>query len=369
MKKPTSILFAIGIVLFALSLTIAPAQAEDTLEQGKYIATLAGCTSCHTPYKPEFSDPQKLTPDQIRVLAFDDQMATDYSRLMAGGRPFNLGPAGMVFTKNITPDKATGIGGWTDEQILTAMKSGQDIDGSILFPVMPYHVFNSMADADAQAVVAYIRSAQPVNNQVPPSTVSKEGLKPFPYTTGIVAPDASDKAARGAYLVNSVMACTDCHTPIDPATGAPQMDKYLAGGQPYEGPWGIVYGGNITPDEETGLGSWTETEIKRALVTGISRDGRRLILMPWFAYSALTPEDADAVAYYLKNGLPAVSNQVPTASLNPDFIVMSPDAPTAETQKDTGSEFLKQPIALVVIGLLVIAVISGLMFLVRRRSA
>jgi hypothetical protein len=102
------------------------------------------------------------------------------------------------------------------------------------------------------------------------------------------------------------------------------MDKYLAGRQPYEGPWGIVYGGNITPHEETGIGSWTNEDVKRSIVSGIGQDGRRLILMPWFAYSALTAEDADAVVYYLKNVLPAVENQIPAAALNPDFIVVAP---------------------------------------------
>jgi mono/diheme cytochrome c family protein len=182
-------------------------------------------------------------------------------------------------------------------------------------------------------------------------------MQPLPNQNGITAPAPSDKARRGEYLVKSVMACTDCHTPIDSATGAPQMDKYLGGGQPYEGPWGIVYGGNITPDSETGLGSWTESEIKRAVVAGIGKDGRRLILMPWFAYAGLTPEDADAVAFYLKNGLAPVNNQVPAASLNPDFVVMAPQSAGLPVTT----------IAIVVVAALVIA--GGLFALLRRKNA
>ena len=372
MKKQPVLIFATILVLLALFGIIAPASAgprydEAQIEHGKYIATIAGCTSCHTPYKAEFSNPQTLTLDQIRVLAFNELEATDQTKLLAGGRVFNLGPAGIVFTKNITPDTATGIGTWTDEQVRIAMKTGKSITGEVLFPVMPYHVYNSMADADVEAVIAYLRSVNAVSNAVPPSTISREGLREFPDATGIMAPDSSDKAARGAYLVNSVVGCTDCHTPIDPATGAPQMEKYLAGGQPYEGPWGIVYGGNITPDEETGLGSWTEAEIRRALVSGLSRDGRRLILMPWFAYANLSAEDADAIAFYLKNGMQPISNQVPAASLNPDFIVMAEETGAPETSS-SASDFLQQPIALIVAGILVIVAISVVAALMRRRS-
>ncbi|MBV6395786.1 MAG: Fructose dehydrogenase cytochrome subunit [Anaerolineales bacterium] len=370
MKTPLFLLVA--IMLAALTALVSPVQAGprfDTsqVEHGEYIATIAGCTSCHSPYKAEFSEPAALTLDQVRVLAFNDLDATDQTRLMAGGRAFNFGPAGIVFAKNITPHAASGIGAWTDEQIRVAIKTGKSISGDILFPVMPYHVYNSMADADVEAVIAYVRSVPAVENEVPASTVAREPLSALPDKTGIIAPDGSDKAARGAYLVNSVMACTDCHTPTDPSSGAPQMNKYLAGGQPYEGPWGIVYGGNITPDLETGLGSWSEAEIRRALVSGLSRDGRRLILMPWYAYANLTDEDADAIAYYLKNGLEPISNQTPASSLNPDFIVMAESA-SAPPASPSISNILQRPAALTIAGVLIILIIGSAAILVRRRA-
>jgi hypothetical protein len=161
------------------------------------------------------------------------------------------------------------------------------------------------------------------------------------------------------------MGCTDCHTPVDPATGAPIIEKYLGGRQPYEGPWGIVYGGNITPDKETGIGAWTEEEIKRALVSGIGKDGRRLILMPWYSYTALTSEDADAVVYYLKNELPAVNNQVPAASLNDGFMVM---APQAADQPSAGTEAIS-PTMLVMVAVGIILLVSVISYFVRRKSA
>ncbi|MBK9927270.1 MAG: hypothetical protein IPP66_18530 [Anaerolineales bacterium] len=370
MKKLTSLsLVFVSVFLFTMGFaSVAGASNNpqgDQVAHGKYIATIAGCTSCHTPYKADYQKhPQELTLEQIRTIAFDDHLATDQDKLLAGGRPFDLGPAGILFTRNITPDKETGIGGWSDEQVKIAVKTGIDNKGNVLFPVMPYHVYSGMADTDLDAVIAYLHSVNAISNPIPERTVPTEGMPTPPYQAGIVAPEASDKAARGAYLVNSVMGCTDCHTPVDPATGAPILDKYLAGRQPYEGPWGIVYGGNITPDKETGIGKWTDEEVKRALISGTGRDGRRLILMPWYVYTSLTAEDADAVVYYLKNGLPAVSNKIPAASLKPEFNVM---APSTQEQSSVKNEPLS-PVLILVAGLAVILLVSLVGLFLRKKS-
>ncbi len=367
MRKFFIFMLAFVLAFIGLNFLAQPAIADNNLQddsdtQGRYIATIAGCTSCHTPDKAEYQNPQTLTLEQIQTIAFDGGSAIDMGKFLAGGRVFDLGPGGLVYTRNLTPDDATGIGKWTDEQVKVAIKSGLDSKGKTLFPVMPYHVYNGMADSDLEAVVAFIRSVDPINSKVPEKTVNTDGMPTLPFTQGISAPDASDKAARGAYLVNSVMGCTDCHTPIDPATGAPILEKYLAGKQPYEGPWGIVYGGNITPDTETGIGSWTEEEIKRALVAGTGKDGRRLILMPWYAYTSLTAEDADAVVFYLKNILPAVNNQVPAPSLNPDFMVMAPGADVEEPAPTIS------PLVLAAAGILIVLLIILGVFLLRRRT-
>ena len=354
----------IGLATYSQAAEAGNPYQSDVLEQGRYIATIAGCTSCHTPDRAEYLNPQTLTIEQIKTIAFDGNDAIDTNNFLAGGRPFDLGPAGVVFTRNLTPDETTGIGGWTDEQVKIAVKTGLNAKGETLFPVMPYHVYNTMADSDLAAVVAFLRSVNAVNHQVPPRTVNTAGLPTLPYQTGIVAPDPADKAARGAYLVNSVMGCTDCHTPVDPTTGAPLMDKYLAGRQPYEGPWGIVYGGNITPDPETGLGKWSAEDIRRALVSGIARDGRRLILMPWYAYAALSAEDADAVIFYLQNDLPAVSNQIPAAALKPEFVIMAPEA----LAKQPAGIDLVGTLLLVGVGILVILLATVGILWFRRRS-
>lgn len=367
MRNFLILMLAFILAFIGLTSLSQPANAGSNLQgdinsQGRYIATIAGCTSCHTPYKAEYQNPQNLTLEQIQTIAFDETAAIDVDKFLAGGRPFDLGPAGVVYTRNLTSDDETGIGTWTDEQVKIAIKTGLDINGKTLFPVMPYHVYNGMADADLDAVVSFIRSVNIVSNKVPEKTVNTEGMPTLPYTNGIIAPEGTDKAARGAYLVNSVMGCADCHTPVDPATGAALMDKHLGGRQPYEGPWGIVYGGNITPDTETGIGDWTEEEIKRALVAGIAKDGRRLILMPWYVYSSLTQEDADAVVFYLKNVLPAVNNEVPAASLNPDFMVMAPGINPEDTNPAIS------PFMWVVVGILIIVLIFVGVFFLRRRT-
>lgn len=352
----------LGLSLVMVSVMATPAQASVTaqsalVEHGKYIATIAGCTDCHTNYSPEYlADPTKLTLPQIQTLALSGKDAMDKQKFLAGGRLFDLGPGGKVYTANITQDVETGIGGWTDEQIKTAIRTGQRPSGRILVPVMPYRSFNSMADTDLEALVAYLRTIPGIKNKVPEPTFSTEGMQPLPFTQGIITPDATDKTARGEYLLKTITGCTDCHTPLDPATGAPMMDRYLAGGQPYVGPWGTVYGGNITPDVETGIGSWSEQEIKVAFLTGVNKQGRRLILMPWFAYSALSNDDADALAYYLKNKLQPVRNEIPAAALDDNFNIMAPKP--AETATISPTIYIVGGVLLVIVIVVVILLLT-----------
>ena len=360
------VLTGLLMIVLASSAEASASQQDDSIAHGQYIAAIAGCVDCHTPFKEEFQNPAQMTLDQLRLFSFNLGATQDLkNNFLAGGRPFDLGPAGILLARNLTPDPESGLGLWSDEQVKLAIKTGIDNEGKLLFPVMPYQVYSTMADTDLDALVAYLRSIKAVSNMMPKSNISTEGFPIPPYQTGIIAPDPSDKAARGAYLVNSVMGCTDCHTPIDPATGAPQLDKYLAGRQPYEGPWGIVYGGNITPDNETGIGTWTEEEIMRAITTGVSKDGRRLIFMPWFNYVTLKPEDAEAIAYYLKNVLPAVKNEIPAPALNEGFEEMVPEAQNQSAIADLTTS----PMILVIAGLGVIFVVSFIAYYSRRKSA
>ncbi len=118
------------------------------------------------------------------------------------------------------------------------------------------------------------------------------------------------KIARGKYLV-SVIGCNDCHTP-GTFYGAPDMSRFLSGSEMgWEGPWGVVYASNLTPDQETGLGYWSEDEIVKTLKTGNRPDGRQLApVMPWLNFSQLSDDDAHAIAAYLLS-LPPVKHAVP----------------------------------------------------------
>lgn len=339
-----AILTAALAILMALPVGAAPvAQDDDDLvARGEYLTTIAGCVECHTPVDPETFQP-------IAEMRF------------AGGQPFDLGPAGVVVSKNLTSDVETGLGGWTDEEIEVAIRTGVSKDGLRLFPVMPYLFFNNLADEDMDAIIAYLRTLPPINNPVPRQQLELPPLPPLEVREGIVAPDPSDTEARAQYLFTAVLACTDCHTPIDPETGAPQMENYLAGGQPFVGPWGTIYGGNITPHEETGIGGWTDEEIKRVLTTGVRPDGRVAVLMPWRLYGALTPEDLDAVVYYLRNEVQPVDRVVPAAALEEGwatFVEIEEEQPQTNT-------FL---ILAIVVGAVVGVALAAVIFMRRRNT-
>jgi len=152
-----------------------------------------------------------------------------------------------------------------------------------------------------------------------------------------VAMTQEQKIARGEYLV-TIMSCNDCHTP-GTFHGAPDFERRLSGSElGWVGPWGTSYARNLTPDPETGIGSWSEDDIVKTIRTGQRADGSAVLPpMPWPMYTVLTDEDAYAIAAYLKS-LPPVQHKVPDvqpAGTKPgphDFVIPQPsawDAPRA----------------------------------------
>jgi mono/diheme cytochrome c family protein len=138
--------FAVATSLFALT---AEANAADAkVERGKYLVTLAGCTDCHT---PGFFLGK---PDMTRYLGGSDV-------------GFAIPRLGVFVGRNLTPDKQTGIGSWTQEQILTAFTTGERPDGRVLAPVMPYMAYSNLTNDDATAIAAYLQSLPAVNHAVP----------------------------------------------------------------------------------------------------------------------------------------------------------------------------------------------------------
>lgn len=339
------------------------AQASDQVAHGEYLVTIAGCLECHTPFQEQYMDFANLNHEQARTLAFFVRSALDDNRLFAGGRVFDLGPAGIVTARNLTSDIETGIGAWSDEEIKLAIRAGVSQDGRRLIPVMPYPLFNNMAESDLDAIVAYLRTLPPVRNEIPTdqNTLTMDG-PPLPIRRDIVAPSPSDTAARGRYLMTGVLPCTDCHTPLDPATGQPVMEHYLSGGQPFEGPWGIVYGGNITPHETAGLGDQSDAEIKRAIIAGIRPDGRRMIVMPWQIFSVLTPQDLDATVHYLRHDVTPLEREAPAAAISDTFTEYVP-LPAEETTRTGFGP------ALGIGAVLLILATMGAVLVVKRRAA
>jgi mono/diheme cytochrome c family protein len=272
----------------------------DRLARGKYLNDhVVGCTTCHTKRDwTKFSGPN--IPDQLG----------------AGGEPFNLGPAGMAYSKNITP---AAIGSWTDGELLRAVTQGVSKDGSPLFPLMPYPHFGAMDEEDVHAVLAYIRSLKAIENTPPDSKLN------FPLNlivrtipapnTFTKRPSPEDKLAYGKYLTRSAL-CSDCHTPIDQrGTPLPGMD--FAGGQEFYETGYRVRSANITPDANTGIGSWTEAQFIDKFkgfetptnTTLAEHERAQNTVMPITAYAGMTREDLSAIYAYLRTQKP-VTNRV-----------------------------------------------------------
>ena len=174
---------------------------------------------------------------------------------------------------------------------------------------MPIVLYRQLSDRDAQGLVAYLRTVTPIRNVVPPS----EYRMPLPPAYGPPVgqvPDVprDDPVRYGAYLV-AIAHCMECHSPLGPR-GPDVQNRAGAGGQPIEGPWGVVVSPNITPDRETGIGGWTDEQIKAAITQAIRPDGARLAPpMPYDYFRDMIPGDLDAIIAYLRT-VPAIRNEV-----------------------------------------------------------
>lgn len=254
-------------------------QAETPVERGRYIVEVIGaCGNCHTLQGPD---------------------GPDDSRHLAGGIPIEK-PGIHAVPPNITPDGETGIGAWTDDQIIRAIREGVRPDGRVLGPPMPFALYRGISDQDAAAIVAYLRTVEPVRNTPDPSRYEM----PLPESWGppvgqVPHPDRTDTVAYGAYLAGPLGHCIDCHSTPD-AHGVPDLENALgAGGMLFPGPWGVSAARNITP---SGLSARSDAEIKQMITTGERADGSRLLPPMGFGYYAnLTEEDLNAIVAYLRS--------------------------------------------------------------------
>ncbi len=231
------------------------------------------------------------------------------------------GLPGTVVAPNITPDRETGIGAWTDGEKIRAIREGVDRNGRALFPMMPYEGFRRMSDEDVESLVAYLNSLAPVRHSLPQTSLQfpvNLMIKSAPRPVGEVpSPERANPAKYGEYLV-SLAGCADCHTPQE--RGQPVTGKAFAGGQAFASRLGTVVTANITPDIDTGIGKWNEDfflkkfyDYKDYAEHGPPQisDRRSFTLMPWLGFSQLPPEDLRAIFAYLRTVKP-VHNLVET---------------------------------------------------------
>ena len=247
----------------------------------------------------------------------------------AGGKEWDLsttGPGfGFLYSPNLTPDQETGIGSWSDGELVRAIREGLDREGHLIFPMLPYEWTNGLSDADALAMVAYLRSIPPVRNPVPankPSFFAKAMpalgiMQPKPAIASVqTAPPRGPTAEYGKYLASNASGCAECHTPRDFSTGAYDFTRPLAGGlAPFPDEPFDTIPSNLTPDAATGIGNWTEAQFFTAMRTGTRPNGTVVLpFMPWPYYARWTDDDLRAVWLYLRT-LKPVEHAVPGSKL------------------------------------------------------
>jgi mono/diheme cytochrome c family protein len=285
---------------FLLVPALLPAAAQggtpaELLPRGRYVFAASGGCGCHT-------EPGKAT-----------------TGLNAGGRKFDA-PFGTVYSTNITPDRETGIGAWTDAEIIAGIRLGRRPNGERIIPVHPFMTFNGMAEDDLRALVAYLRSLPPLKRANLPKRISVPLFESVFLPAWLAAFAAQETPiphaptagpARGEYLVRVVGHCGECHTPRG-VTQAVDNARFLAGNP--KGPESSVVP-NLTPDKDTGL-TWSVEEIAEYLATGNTPSGdvaggimMEVIQGTSVGYKDLTDADRLAMARYLKS-LPAIRNRV-----------------------------------------------------------
>jgi mono/diheme cytochrome c family protein len=274
---------------------IAVASAETPVERGSYLVNSIGaCGNCHG------ADASgKLYPDGA----------------LAGGFVFDVfdPQLGHVVAPNITSDKDTGIGKWSEAQIVVGLHDGKRPDGSIIGPPMPIPMYRLLADQDATAIAAYLLSTPPVKNAVEKSQYKVPMPDYGPPVTHVDAPSAQDKVAYGSYLV-TFGHCVLCHTPLGD-DGKLNMKLAFAGGREFPPPAALrlrlgeiapSISRNITLDPDQGLGKWSDDQIKTAITKAVRPDCTKLAgPMPYEWYANIQPADLDAIVAFMRTIKPA----------------------------------------------------------------
>ena len=263
-------------------------------ERGRYLVQAGDCRACHT---------------------------NKGGQPFAGGRPIQT-PFGTIYSPNITPDRDTGIGGWSDEEFYRAMHKGIAADNDLLYPAFPYPWYTKVTREDVLAIRAYLRTVDPVKAERRPNELMwpldyravMRGWDDLFFKEGEFTPDSgkSSQWNRGAYLVEGLGHCGACHTPTN-IFGAAKTREHLQGGSLQD--W---YAPSLAGDLKSGLGNWSAAEVVEFLKTG--RNARTAAFGPMsevvrYSTSKLNDGDLQAMAVYLKD-MPAPP--VVTTAAKPD---------------------------------------------------
>jgi mono/diheme cytochrome c family protein len=258
----------------------AIAFADSPLDRGAYLVnTIMTCANCHSPKGPPAATAGK---DFSGGLSWDE-------------------PPFKVTAPNITQDKETGIGTWSEAEIKKLLRTGLRPNGVPIASIMPTGFYDIVTDSDMDAIVAYVRTIKPVSNKVPdpvyrmaaPPQIFPGGEQP--YTQAML----DDKLKRGFYLA-TIGHCMECHTPM--VKGRRDFAGALAsGGFEFTGPFGVSVSRNITSSKTKGIGDWSDAEIKRAITQGIDKDGNKLKPpMGYKYYADMTDADLDALIAWVR---------------------------------------------------------------------
>lgn len=279
---------------------------KQVLDRGEYLALhVAACLDCHSKRDyTKFSGPLVPGTEGMGGEVLDHKL-------------FDAIP-GTIYAKNITPDPETGIGTWTDDEVLRAITQGISKNGDTLFPIMPYANFNHMAKSDLLSIIAYIRTLKPIKNKIPerqlmiPISMAYPGPALQPSVDANVAPPESDPVKYGEYLVNFAD-CGTCHTPF--VKGQPDFSRAFSGGNIFNLESFKVVAANITSDSATGIGAWTEERflnkftLYREEKNYNINPGKENTIMPLTFYAGMKDEDLKAIYAYLRTVKP-VNNKV-----------------------------------------------------------
>jgi mono/diheme cytochrome c family protein len=271
----------VAILLLILAPVTAWADEAGLIARGEYLARAGDCIACHTnPGGP----------------------------LFAGGLAMPT-PFGTIYSSNITPDPATGIGTWSADDFYGAIHFGRFPDGGLIYPAMPFGSYTKVTRADSDAMFAYLRSIPAVHQPDRQHDLrfpynNRElilGWRTLFFTEGEYKPDPakSDEWNRGAYLVQGLGHCAMCHTPINLLGGSSQSQAFEGGLIPMQN-W---YAPSLTSNKEAGLGQWSIEEITQLLRTGVSHRGAVYGPMAEVTFDSLqylNDADVKAMAVYLK---------------------------------------------------------------------